>query len=46
MIMMGLFVGNLRAEIKGLVGKFLGKILELNSRVVRSQIQNFIPFQT
>jgi hypothetical protein len=38
MNMMGLFVGNLKVEIKGFVGNFLGKILELNSRVARSHI--------
>jgi hypothetical protein len=36
--MMALFVGNLKVEIKGFVGIFLGKILELNSRVARSHI--------
>jgi hypothetical protein len=35
---MGLFVGNLRVEIKGFVANFLGKFFELNSRVARSHI--------
>jgi hypothetical protein len=36
--MMGWFVGNLKVEIKGFVGNFWGKILELNSRVAISHI--------
>jgi hypothetical protein len=36
--MMGRLVGNLRVEIKGFVGKFLGKFFKLNFRATRSHI--------